>query len=195
METTNSLVKGELPQRLTKIGIPLLIFVAIVFNVLTPVFASSWAQQPFLGAFFYPTMRVADAYNPNWLAHQLGLQPAATLLRLDGQPVHSGRDVYNYLRQKQINAVLLLYLKSDLELSEQPAEILAILLTPFSWQDLFIFFWLPYGIGVLYLMLGLFVYRWHGADHRLCLIDFPPDDDLFSDRQFFGCFAQRYGTF
>jgi signal transduction histidine kinase len=163
MKMVTGSVRSGLSLKFTKIVVLSLILIAIIFNIAAPVFALSWAQKPFLGAFFYPKLVVADSYNPNWNAHKLGLQTADILSRVDGQSVSSSRDLYYLLRQKQVNETVALNLERESGLSDA-SETLSVSLSSFSLTDLLIFFWLPYSIGLVYLILGIIAYRLRGEE-------------------------------
>ena len=144
------------PKRLTRIIFPLLIAVAIVFSVLAPLFALIWAEQPFLGTFFYPRLVAADSYSP---ASWQGYKNAQILLSLNEVPVNSGRDLFAQLRQKQLDEPVTLKIQPASASSAEPARSTTVNLTSLPGSDLLIFFWLPYGIGLIYLALGFVVYH------------------------------------
>ena len=100
---TASSLRTVSKKRLAKILIPLLIAAGIIFNILAPLFAIIWSQQPFLGFFLYPRLIVSDSYSPNWDLSTLGLQAGDILVSIDNAPVASGRDVYLTLREHQVN--------------------------------------------------------------------------------------------
>ncbi|NJN94697.1 MAG: GAF domain-containing protein [Anaerolineales bacterium] len=163
METANSSLKGEFFSKLTLILFPLLLVATIVVNVLAPIFAVNWAEQPFLGALFFPRLVFADTYELILASHRLGFQPVDVLSRIDDINVSGGRDVYTHLQQKQLEQ------RVTVQLERGPgggaAEPLPLTLTPsFPLQNLLLFFWLPYGIGLIYLAMGFVLYRLRGAD-------------------------------
>ncbi|MBN1993441.1 MAG: GAF domain-containing protein [Anaerolineae bacterium] len=163
MKTVTGSPRNELLQKSTKIPVLLLISMAIIFNILAPIFAFNWTQQPFLGAFFYPQLVAADAYNPDWNARKLGLQAADVLLSVDDRPVSSNRSLNYLLRQKQVSQTVTLHLARE-SAPANTADTLSVFLTPFSLKDFVIFFWLPYGIGLVYLLLGVLAYRLGGGE-------------------------------
>lgn len=166
METAVSSLRGEFPKKLAQILIPLLIFAAIVVNILAPIFALRWAAQPFLGVLFSPHLVVSAAYNSSLASRQLGFQTADVLTRIDDAPVFFGRDIYIHLLQKQLDNRVTLQLERASTTPANSSEALSLTLTTsFPLQDLLLFFWLPYSIGLIYLALGLVVYRLRGADH------------------------------
>lgn len=146
----------------TRIVILALLTAAFVFNILALIFALQWVRAPFLGALFYANSTVADSYDPEWPAHQQGVRAGDTLLAVDERPVTSGRDSYLLLREKEIGAQVSLDIEPySAQATSVPTPIL-ITLTDFSLQSFLIYFWLPYGIGLIYLGLGLLIFRLHG---------------------------------
>ena len=118
----------------------------------------------FLGAFFYPRLVVSDSYHPNWNEDELGGQTTHVLSSIEGVPVSSGRDVFTQLRQKQINNTVSLTLERIPALSGDAQSTLSVSLGTFARSDMVVFFWLPYSIGIIYLILGLVVYRLRGSE-------------------------------
>ena len=166
METAVSSLRGEFPKKLAQTLIPLLIFAAIVVNILAPIFALRWAMQPFLGVLFSPRLVVSDAYNSSLASRQLGFQTADVLTQIDDAPVFSGRDVYIHLLQKQLDNRVMLQLERASPGPTNSSEALPLTLTTsFPLQNLLLFFWLPYIIGLIYLAMSFVVYRLRGADH------------------------------
>ncbi|MEW5959246.1 MAG: GAF domain-containing protein, partial [Chloroflexota bacterium] len=150
--------------RLSKIFFPLLIAAGIVFNILAPLFAFIWFQQPFLGFFLFPRLTVSDTYSPNWDLSAMELQAGDILVSVDEAPVVSGRDVYLVLRQKQAGDIIALTLDQAPAPSTNPSPPIVVTLKSFPGTDLLIFFWLPYLIGIIYLALGLTVYHLRGVE-------------------------------
>ena len=151
----------QLLSQVLKLVLPLLILVAVTVMLLGLVLALNWARQPFPGALFYPKLIASDLHGASWSAIEQGLAVNDVLLRVDGEPVSSGYDLFLLLQQKQAGE------KVSLHLAPGPAsdipKPLSITLTPFALEELLMFFWLPYGIGIVYLGLGLIVYRLRGT--------------------------------
>jgi signal transduction histidine kinase len=156
METANSSVRGEFSKKLTQILVPLLIAIAVVLNVLALIFALRWAEQPFLGILFYPRLVIANAYNSELHARYPALQTSDVLTQIDGDPVSSGQELYRYLLTPKIDERVNLFFERS--------GPLPVYLTTFLLQDLLRFFWLPYSIGLVYLAMGLVIYRLRRAD-------------------------------
>ncbi|GAB4432667.1 MAG: hypothetical protein Kow0031_14090 [Anaerolineae bacterium] len=144
-----------------KYVIPTLAIISVALNAVAVIFAVSWAQAPFPGSFFYPRMVVSDVFSPDWAGRQQQLETGDRLLAVDGQPVASGRDLSLLLRTKSAGDSA----SFDFESSTLQQKTVTLPLARFSTPDLVAFFWLPYGIGLIYLLLGLAVYRLRGLSN------------------------------
>ena len=153
MATNSSSVSKKRP---TRFVIPLLIAVAIIFAILAPLFALIWAGQPFLGTFFYPWLISSDSYVP---ASWRGQQNAELLAAIGGVPVSTGLELFTQLQQKQIGDRVTLDLRPVSTEIGEPSGAVSVVLDLLTWSDFMIYFWLPYGIGLVYLILGFIVYH------------------------------------
>lgn len=144
-----------------KYVIPALVAISIAFYAVAIIFALSWAQNPFPGIFMYSRMIVSNTFNPDWTGLQQGLETGDRLLTADGQPVASGRELALFLRTKNNNDSI----SFEFETPTLQQKNISITLSPFATQDLLVFFWLPFGIGLIYLLLGLVVFRLRGLDN------------------------------
>jgi signal transduction histidine kinase len=143
---------------------------AIGTYLLAPVLAWQWTRNPFLGVFLEPTLIVSDVHNPAWPARQAGLRNADRVLAIDAQPVATARDVADVLRHKQLGQLVALTAEKDparqanraAPESDQPLTSvveLEIPLITFPLGDFIGAFVFPYLLGLLYLVLGIAVYR------------------------------------
>jgi GAF domain-containing protein len=155
MKTADSSLRRS-SSKIRKIFIPTFLTVAVIFNILAPFFAWEWLAAPFPQVLFYPGLIVSDFYNPNWEVRELGLQPGDRLLAINEQPVSSGRELFFVLRELEADEPVSLEIEPT---STAAAQTFTVLLQTLSSGDFFIFFWLPYLIGLAYLGLGLVVAR------------------------------------
>jgi signal transduction histidine kinase len=143
----------------------------VVVNLIAPVLAWQWARSPFLGLFLEQTLVIADVHNPAWPARQVGLRNADRLLAIDGRPVATGREVAAVLAQKQQGQVVTLTVEKDPDPRPaqrsgdqdrpSPGKVIEvnIPLITFPISDFLTDFGFPYLLGLLYLGLGIAVYR------------------------------------
>ncbi len=164
METADRSLRGEFLLKLARIIVPLLIVVAVAIAILALIFGLRWAAEPYLGLMFSPRLVVSDVYNPNLVQLYPGVQPNDILTALNDAPMASGRQLYLQLQGYQPGQTVTLTLKPPPGSPAQTPQNLVATLTVFTLQDLLRFFWLPYGTSLIYLAMGLVVYRLRGAD-------------------------------
>lgn len=128
-------------------------------NLLAPILAWRWTRHPFLGLFLEQTLVISDVHNPVWPARQLGLRNADRLLAIDGQEVTTGNEVAIALRQKQPGQTVTLKVEKDPTYTSANVVDVQVPLIAFPVRDFLMSFWFPYLLGLLYLGLGIAVYR------------------------------------
>jgi len=147
------------------------IVLAVIVNLVAPVLAWQWIRNPFVGVFLEPTLIISDVHNPTWPGQQAGLRNADRLLAIDGQPVTTGRELAAVLNQGQPGQTVTLTVEKDpakpvarggqTEGEFPLAEVieLKVPLISFPLVDFLRAFGFPYLIGLIYLLLGIAVYR------------------------------------
>ncbi len=128
--------------------------VAVLMLILTPIWAYRWAQIPFLGVSLEQNNVVSQIKGTNWSARVQGVKYLDRLVELNGEPVPDIRDVERVLvanRYKPIQATFL----------SPGGERFTLEITPVhpSRGDVVSLFVVPYLVGVLFLAIGLWVYR------------------------------------
>jgi len=146
-------------RRTVHLAISLAIALAVTVNLLAPVLAWRWIRYPFLGLFLEQTLIISDVHSPVWPARQLGLRNADRLLAIDGQWVGTGSEVVAALGQKQLGQIVTLAIEKDPARSSVGVIDVQVPLISFPVRDFLVAFWLPYLLGLLYLGLGISVYR------------------------------------
>jgi len=157
--------------RMIHLVISAAVVLALFVNLLAPLLAWQWIRNPFVGVFLEPTLVISDVHNPAWPARQAGLRNADRLLLIDGQPIATGRELAAVLSQRQPGQTVTLSVEKDPvtrvaggsepEGGPPPAEVIE-LKTPlitFPLVDFLRAFGFPYLLGLIYLMLGIAVYR------------------------------------
>lgn len=130
-----------------------------------PFLALEWMQTPFIGAFtgqgliFSGAGPTGDA--SGWSAFQQGLRLekvdgksfSSQLQAIDGQPVHSAKEMHAVLSRRQVGqTVALQVLTSEGQtLSQQ------VTLSRFPLHDRFGYFYAPYAIGLVYLFVAIWM--------------------------------------
>jgi len=163
MKISTTILKNEPLSRFKYILLFLLTSTTLIFNIIAPILALNWAKQPFLGIFLYPTLVISNSHNSNWQGWQQGLQTADVLQTIDDISLDTIQ-LTEFLHQKEVGDEVILTVNQDPALPTNRPSQIKLTLTPFSIADLLTFFWLPYGVGLIYLALGLITYQLRGLD-------------------------------
>ena len=133
--------------------------IAIIAFVLIPISASKWMQRPFIGAFVEHSLLfngVGTKNNPEaWQLFDAGLSLGDQLKAIDGHTISSSEDIANALAQ-HIPGDEIQITYENIEKGELTKSIQLI---SFPNTDKFKFFYVPYSIGLGYLLLGLWMSR------------------------------------
>ncbi len=140
--------------------IPILVAVyqafALGIFVLIPILAYTWIRVPFMGAFTEHTLIIPDTGHkdsPYWeLYSKTGGGPQ--LVTVDGQEVRTARQLINVLKRHQVGDVLSVTVRDNNNaVSEYTTRLIHF---PLSQQIEFLY--VPYVLGLAYLICGLWVF-------------------------------------
>jgi len=136
----------------------MLLFTAGVVYLFTPFQVYDWAKRPFPGFLVEQTLLVSVHNGRGWetrgrMAH---LQH---ITELNFHPVPTLADYDAFLQQARIGQVI----RIDVERQDGSKSFYQkVTLIAFPKIDLIPLYWLPYGIGIIYLLLGLWVFLRRG---------------------------------
>jgi len=145
---------------------------AVLAFLAMPFLAAGYFNTPFLGAFFDNTM-LDNGVSPtpvpaNWDLTRQGVQFGDQLMSLDGQPVTNSQQVQDILQRHfpgdTIPAVLKLSGESqppsveDQPLSAGDRQEFQATLSIFSTSDRVAYFYVPYIVGLIYLILSWWIF-------------------------------------
>jgi len=137
----------------------LILIATVVMYVASLALALRWRQRPFLGAFLEPTLAFNDIGSSGenrWLAFvQANVKPGDRLLALDGIPVPTDQRLADELKKYQPDQTVVV----TFERADGGRQDAQITLTRFPGRDFVTFFIVPYLIGLVYLGIGLWVFR------------------------------------
>jgi hypothetical protein len=126
-----------------------------------PLLALSWRQQPFPGFLVDSTLVVNDRTGDGWSGREAGLNTPQAVTRLGGEPVASPREFSAVLQSHRIGDELSVFTRLPTgEVNLYPA----VRLDSFTAQAFLELFWLPYAVGLAYLLIGAWVYLARGHD-------------------------------
>jgi hypothetical protein len=145
--------------RVSETVVGILLIISALFLAVAPVAAIWYSRLPFPGFMVEPTLLINSNSGSGWGPLTLGINGLERVLRIGEQVISSPGD----LRQAFINLGLTGEVALQ-TLSQQGLERIYPLyrLIEFPNRDLITLFWLPYLIGVVYLLLGIWVFRLYG---------------------------------
>lgn len=148
---------GDSPMRGLLILIGTLTLLVFCF---TPIYALTWTLIPFPGIVVEQTLVVADSSGVSWTGRQAGMAHPERVLYVGNRPVGNPSEMRTALNSYKVGQRIgLVTVTPGGELHTYPALMLA----QFPRADLVRLFWLPYGVGVAYLLMGSWVLRVRGA--------------------------------
>jgi len=128
-------------------------------TVLLLAVAASLAWQarsiPFPGLFTEPTLVVNQAGDQDWPGYAAGLHIPDHLVAFDGQPLGSTTALMRALSHHQPGDVITLTARDE----DGTLRDVRVRLEPFPFGGLIHFFVLPYALGLMYLAIGIWVFR------------------------------------
>jgi sigma-B regulation protein RsbU (phosphoserine phosphatase) len=141
-------------------SVTLAVFViAFAAFVAAPFLALTWAARPFPGFVVEQTLVVADVDGDNWSGRQAGLRHPERVTHLNDRPIATLADFDAAL--SELGAFRLIEVRTlspDGSIRTYPQ----VAVRSFPPVDLLRLFWLPYGVGLAYLLIGAWVYRTRG---------------------------------
>jgi GAF domain-containing protein len=159
-ESTASLVERSPTFRNIAISLAFgaLFLITIGVNLVTPILAWRWVRQPFAGVLLEHTL-VVGSDEPTWAGHQAGLRYPDRILAVDGQPVSNSAELSALLRDRQLGETVVYTVESRDERGGWTERSVAVPLSTFPQPQFVINFVIPYLVAVIYLGVGLLLYR------------------------------------
>lgn len=139
---------------------------AAVLLALTAFLAWRTAHTPFPGLFTEPTLVINDVGDPTWSGYAAGLHSPGQLIALDGRPLQDTRALMRELARYEPGDVIELTARGrDGTLRSARVRLETLGSIP---SLLFPYFILPYGLAVIYLGIGVWVFlaRWRESAGR-----------------------------
>jgi hypothetical protein len=136
-----------------------LIVIALIVFLITPVLAISWSKQPFPGFVVEHTLVIANISGTGWSGPRAGLNYPQRVISVEGVSVTTPAQFTSAISDLPIGSFVEIQTESqDDTIQSHPL----IALGKFAWIDMARLFWLPYGVGLVYLMLGIWIYHVRG---------------------------------
>jgi len=136
--------------------------IATIVIIISPFMAINWRKMPFPGYLVEQTL-VVNSYNEeDWAGRQVGLDYPQRILAVGDETVTSDTAYRSLLSKYSIDEfVSILVELPDRTQIKYPS----VKIQEFSSADISQYFWLPYGVAVVYLVIAVWVYRVRG-DNR-----------------------------
>ncbi len=130
------------------------IAIAVAMLVLTPFWAVGWSREPFLGLLLEPNNIVSQIDEAGWPARGAGAAWSDQLIALNGQPMADVDAVRTFLTSNGFAPV-------EADFVTQAGEQYTLAITPiqFPFGSLLSSFIIPYLVGLVFLLTGLWAYR------------------------------------
>lgn len=133
---------------------------AIVVYFAAPISALSWRQLPFPGFLVEHTLVVNSRQGPGWSGRDQGLSPPQSVVRYGSIPVSAPSEYHSAVERTQVGESVAVFVQEPTgEIRLYPS----IALRPFPNRDFVAMFWLPYLIGLAYLVIGGWIYWASGS--------------------------------
>jgi hypothetical protein len=150
----------DIYERISRIFVLGILAIAIVVAVVVPFLASRWSQQPFPGLLIEQTLIVNTRNGEGWTGREAGLANPQRVVRVGGAIVTNSAEFNQAVARFQIGDSISFFSR----MPDGSARLYpSVRLTPFPSRDLFRQFWLPYGVGLVYLGIGIWMYRLRGG--------------------------------
>ncbi len=132
---------------------------AVAAMIVAPVAALHWSARPFPGFMVEQTLVVSNTGGEGWRGLALGLRFPMRVTQLNDSPIQNDVVFARLLDQETIGQMVSVRVITP---DGNQLDFSRLELARFPSQDLLRLFWLPYGIGLLYLLLGITIYRLRG---------------------------------
>lgn len=142
----------------TQIAVLIYQTVILAAFLIIPILAYQWIRLPFLGAFIEQTLvvnQVTPSDQSAWPLLQRIPDFGYRLVEIDGRPLTRSTFLLAFLRNYSVGDTVQVTLESP----TGERETHAIVLQSFSLRDQIAFLYVPYLIGLIYLVIGLWVFN------------------------------------
>jgi hypothetical protein len=136
-------------------GLALIVFFA------APVLALSWRQIPFPGFLIDSTLTVNARSSPGWSGREEGLQAPDLITRLAAEPVATTAEFSAVLQDHRVGEDISVFAQQQ---DGQVRLFPAVRLIDFPPRDFLQLFWLPYAVGLAYVLIGTWVFMARGRE-------------------------------
>lgn len=149
----------DISDRLGHAFVLLSFFLALVVFFSAPVLALAWSARPFPGFVVEQTLVVANIGDLSWAGRSQGINYPQRVVQVNGQSVDNPSEFNQAISKMSTGEnVRIRTVLPNGQVTTYPS----VLLMPFPARDLTNKFWLPYGVGLVFLAISFWVYRLRG---------------------------------
>jgi signal transduction histidine kinase len=146
---------------LTLVVVALVYLAVPVLAIGIPSLTTGWLQRPFIGVFVERSLRINDidstTHTP-FTGREAGLTSDDRIVSVEGVPVSTPAELYEQVSQFQVGDPIL-FQAQQVEPESAPPRDLKVRLMRLPLGDVFSRLMMPYLTGLIYLSIGLWVYR------------------------------------
>jgi len=147
-------------QRISRWGVILVLLGTVALELVVPFFAWQWTRLPFPGVLFEHTLVVSGVYSDSWDV-EFPKNPSARLVGINGGSVSNSRDMGQVWQTMSAGQAADLVFEPR---NGSPLVTVQTILRDFRLQAWIAQFWLPYLVGLVYLGIGVWVFRYRGYE-------------------------------
>ena len=135
------------------------LLLAIVAAIFAPIAARNWSKNPFPGFLVEQSLVITDISGEGWTGLGSGLNYPMKITQINNYFIRTPADYQRFFSNATVGRVVSIY---TLQPDGEAQVFSSVKIITFPKQDILRLFWLPYGIGLIYLFLGLWVYARRG---------------------------------
>lgn len=148
-------------EQVSWLAIALLLCATIVVGLIAPILSWRWTQLPFLDLLLEHTLLVSGDHRADW-STDITQEGFPVLVAIGDRPVTGDEDLTQALRSLTPGQQVTLTLQ---RMDSSSPTFIETTVHQFRTRDWLTMFWLPYGVGLIYLAVGIWVF-WLRGDHR-----------------------------
>lgn len=146
-------------ERIADWGVRVFFAIAVITFILAPILAITWSKKPFPGFFIEQTLVVSNINGPGWHGRAVGIDHPQRVIQIGEWAITTLAEFDKVFSSSAIGDIFpILTIFPDKTIRLYPT----IELQAFSSSSLARLFWLPYGVGLSYLIIGLWIYKARG---------------------------------
>ena len=148
-------------ERASWLAIALLLCATVAVELIVPILSWRWTQLPFPDLLFEHTLLVSGDHRSDWNT-DITQEGFPVLVAVGDRPVTGDEDLTQALRGLTPGQQVTLTLQ---RMDSSSPTYIETTVHQFRTRDWLTMFWLPYGVGLIYLAVGIWVF-WLRGDHR-----------------------------